>query len=203
MLQTVMRPSIDSARIASPAYSITEPVPPAVPISPMIARMMSLAVTPSGSAPLTGDAHVLGFFLDQRLRGQHMLHLAGADAVGQRAESAMRRGVAVAAHNGHAGQREALFRPDDVDDALTNVDLVVIFDAELGSVLGQRLDLMRLSGRFLMPCAVERGPWVVGTLWSTTASVFLRRRFCTLRPAMRRPSKACGLVTSCTRWRSI
>ncbi len=53
MLQTVMRPSIDSASIAGPQYSMTWPVPPAVPISPMIERMMSLAVTPSGSAPST------------------------------------------------------------------------------------------------------------------------------------------------------
>ena len=41
----------------------------------------------------------------------------------------------------------------------------------------------------------------VGTLWSGTATVFPGAR--TLRPAMRRPSKACGLVTSCTRCRSM
>ena len=41
---------------------------------------------------------------------------------------------------------------------------------------------------------------VVGTLWSGTASVASGRR--TLRPVSRRPSNACGLVTSCTRWRS-
>ena len=53
MLQTVIRPSMESASIADPQYSITWPVPPAVPISPMMARMMSLAVTPAGSAPST------------------------------------------------------------------------------------------------------------------------------------------------------
>ena len=46
MLQTVIRPSIDSARIADPRYSMTWPMPPPVPISPRIARMMSLAVEP-------------------------------------------------------------------------------------------------------------------------------------------------------------
>ena len=61
MLQTVMRPSIDSARIASPAYSITWPVPPAVPIWPMMARMMSLAVTPSASLPSTTTRMFLAF----------------------------------------------------------------------------------------------------------------------------------------------
>ena len=53
MLHMVMRPSIERARTASPAYSMTWPVPPAVPISPMIARVMSLAVTPAGRSPST------------------------------------------------------------------------------------------------------------------------------------------------------
>ena len=42
---------------------------------------------------------------------------------------------------------------------------------------------------------------MVGTLWSSVASVRSGRR--TGRPARRRPSKACGLVTSCTRCRSM
>ncbi len=37
--------------------------------------------------------HVLGLLLDQRLRGEHMLDLGRADAMRQRAERAMRRGV--------------------------------------------------------------------------------------------------------------
>ena len=41
----------------------------------------------------------------------------------------------------------------------------------------------------------------VGMLWSTVASVQSGRR--TGRPAAASPSKACGLVTSCTRWRSM
>src|SRR3954449_7757214 len=41
----------------------------------------------------------------------------------------------------------------------------------------------------------------VGTLWSAVASVRSGRR--TGRPASRRPSKAWGLVTSWTRWRSM
>ena len=55
-----------------------------------------------------------------------MLDLGGADAVGQRAEGAVRRGVAVAADDGRARQREALLGADDVDDALALVELVVI-----------------------------------------------------------------------------
>ena len=46
MLQTVMRPSMDMARMASPVYSKTLPVPPPTPILAMSARMTSLGVTP-------------------------------------------------------------------------------------------------------------------------------------------------------------
>ena len=60
MLQMVMRPSIESARMAEPAYSMTQPVAPSVPILPMMARMMSLAVTPWGSLPSTAMRKVLG-----------------------------------------------------------------------------------------------------------------------------------------------
>ena len=176
---------------------MTWPVPPAVPISPMIGEDDVLGADAGRQRAVDGDAHVLRLLLDQRLGGEHMLDLRGADAVGERAEGAVRRGVAVAADDGHAGQGEALLGADDVDDALALVALVEILDAEIAGVLGQRLDLRwRLSGSS-MPC--ERS--VVGTLWSTTASVFSGAR--TLRPARRRPSKACGLVTSWTRWRSI
>ena len=48
--------------IASPANSITWPVPPAVPISPMIDKIMSFAVTPSGNCPLTSTSMFLAFF---------------------------------------------------------------------------------------------------------------------------------------------
>ena len=88
------------------------------------------------------DAHVLGLGLDQRLGREHMLDLGGADAVRERAEGAVGRGVAVAADDRRAGQSEALLRADDVDDALPLVELVVIFDAELARVSGQFLDLL-------------------------------------------------------------
>ena len=46
MLQTVIRPSIESPSIAGPAYSSTWPTPPSTPICPIVARIRSLAVTP-------------------------------------------------------------------------------------------------------------------------------------------------------------
>ena len=51
MLQTVIRPSIDSASIAGPAYSTTWPTAPSTPIWPIVARIRSLAVTPKPSVP--------------------------------------------------------------------------------------------------------------------------------------------------------
>ena len=127
-----------------------------------------------------------------------MLHLGRADAVGQRAEGAVGRGVAVAADDGHAGQGPALLGADDVDDALPDVGHGVVVDPEILGVPVERLDL---DAAFLVLDARRRGPGVVGTLWSGTAMVFSGAR--TVRPAMRSPSKACGLVTSWTRWRSM
>ena len=118
MLQTVMRPSIESARIAEPRYSMIEPMPPPVPMRAMIASTMSFAVTPRGSSPSTVTAIVPRLRLRQRLRGEHVLDLAGADAERQRAERAVRGRVAVAAHDRHARLREALLGPDHVHDAL-------------------------------------------------------------------------------------
>ena len=127
--------------MAEPAYSITQPVAPSVPICPMMARMMSFAVTPVGSLPSTEMRKVFGLRLRQRLRGQHVLHFAGADAERQRAERAVGRGVRVAADDGHAGLGDAELRPDHVHDALLARVHVVELDAEVGAVLAQRGDL--------------------------------------------------------------
>jgi hypothetical protein len=93
------------------------------------------------SLAVNHGAHVLRLGLDQRLRRQHMLDFRGADAVGERAERAVGRGVAVAAHQGDAGQRKALLRPDDMDDALALIELVVIFEIEQFRILGEVGDL--------------------------------------------------------------
>ena len=60
MLQTVSRASIDKARTAEPAYSMTWPVAPAVPILPMMPRIRSLPVTPRASCPLADMRMVFG-----------------------------------------------------------------------------------------------------------------------------------------------
>ena len=83
MLQSVMRPSIESERMADPAYSITCPVAPSVPMRPMMPRAMSLAVTAGEQCALDQNAKGFGAGLLQALGRQHMFHLRGADAEGQ------------------------------------------------------------------------------------------------------------------------
>ena len=70
-----------------------------------------------------------------------MFDLAGADAVRQRAEGAVGRGVAVATNDGGAWQGEALLGTDHVHDALADVAFVVVLDAEILGVPGHGLDL--------------------------------------------------------------
>ena len=100
-----------------------------------------MAVTPLRQLAFNGDAEGLRLRLRQRLRGEHVLHFAGADAEGQRAECAVRRSVRVAADNRHARLGEAEFRPDYVHNALLARVDVVELDAEVGAVLAQRGDL--------------------------------------------------------------
>ena len=69
ILQTVMRCSIERARMAEPRYSKIQPVPPPTPILAIRARMISLAVTPGFSAPSISDFESLGRALEEALRG--------------------------------------------------------------------------------------------------------------------------------------
>ncbi len=69
-----------------------------------------------------------------------MLDLGGADAKSERAHRAVGRGVAVAADDRHAGLAQALFRPNDVDDALIDAVDREIRDAELLNVTFERID---------------------------------------------------------------
>jgi len=94
-----------------------------------------------GQSAVDRDAHVLGLADRQCLGRQHMLHVGGADAEGERAEGAMGRGVAVAADDGHARQSEALLGTHDMHDALADVGQRQIFDAEFLGVGFERRDL--------------------------------------------------------------
>ena len=104
--------------MAEPRYSMTWPVPPPMPIRAMTARMMSLAVTPGLQRPLDGDGQGLWPLLQQALGGEHVRDFAGADAEGERPESAVRAGVAVAADDGRARLGQAQLRADHMHDPL-------------------------------------------------------------------------------------
>ena len=151
----------------------------------------------AGQPAVDADLQRLGLVLQQRLRGQHVLDLAGADAEGQRPERPVRGRVAVAADDRHARLGQAQLRPDHVDDALVLVVQVVEADAELrGSCRGACRSAAWRSGRR----SAASGRWWArcGRRWPRSA-----RAGATLRPARRRPSNAWGLVTSWTRCRSM
>ena len=118
MLQTVMRFSIDSDR--DDFARVLDAVADAAARGDLADEVQDQVLGRDAGAELAVDAQLerLGLRLQQRLRGQHVLDFARADAERQRAERAVRRGVAVAADDRHAGLRVALLRADDVDDAL-------------------------------------------------------------------------------------
>jgi len=71
-----------------------------------------------------------------------VLDLGGADSEGERAEGAVRGGVRVTAHHGHAWLGQPQLRSDGVHDALVRIPERVQADAELGAVGPQGLDLL-------------------------------------------------------------
>src|SRR2546422_4820637 len=76
--QTVMRSSMDMARIVEPAYSIACPTPPPALISAMIARITSLAVTRSEehTSELQSRLHlVCRLLLEKKKKKRHPAQL--------------------------------------------------------------------------------------------------------------------------------
>ena len=113
-----------------------------MPILRMIARMMSLGSRPGPEPAGHLDAQRAGpGALPERLRGQDVLDLAGADPEGQGAEGAVRAGVAVAADDRQARERQPQLGPDHVHDPLVTALDVVERHAELAAVRPQGLDL--------------------------------------------------------------
>ena len=78
-----------------------------------------------------GDPHGLGRALPQGLGDQNMFHLGRADTEGDTAERAMGRGMGVATNQGQAGQGNALFRANDMDDAVPLVSHREMVEAEV------------------------------------------------------------------------
>ena len=95
--------------------------------------------------PFAVEAHQrrLRFRLREALRRQHVLDLARADAESQSAERAVRRSMAVPAHDGQSGLRNAEFRPDNMHDALIAAVHVEESNARLFAIARQRFELPR------------------------------------------------------------
>ena len=110
---------------------------------------------------LNVDGHSFERLERQGLRGEHVLNLAGADADGHGAKSAVRGGVRVATHHGDARHGEAQLRTHHVHDALLDITQRVQANAKLLGVGAQGLDLnaARVVGNALVD--VERGGVVV------------------------------------------
>ena len=70
-----------------------------------------------------------------------MLNFGGTDAERQCGKRAVRTGMRVAAHHGHAGQGRALLGADHMHDALAQISHLEFGDAQLGAVLIQRFHL--------------------------------------------------------------
>ena len=198
MLQTVMRPSIESASIGRPG--VLDDVAGEAADAELAERAEDQVLGGHAEAELAvvEDAHRAGLVLDHALRGEHVLDLAGADPEGERAEGAVRGGVRVAADDRHAGLGDAELGADHVDDPLAVGAERVDRDAELLAVALERFDLHarelvldpRRDGRAVGGRVVVGGrERAVGTAHA--------------RPASRSPSNACGLVTSWTRCRSM
>ena len=124
------------------------------------ASAASLALTPGASAPSRSHAHRLGLAPHQALRRQHLFDFGRADAERQRAKCAMRRRVAVAAHDRHAGLRQAELGADHVHDALIAGVEVVERDA-VGDAVAREA---RRAAPAASASAIGRCRAVVGTL---------------------------------------
>ena len=80
--------------------------------------MMSFAVTPSLSSPETAISKFFALPLQHALARENVAHFRRADAEGQRTKRTVRRGMAVAAHDGLPRLRDAKLRTNHVNDTL-------------------------------------------------------------------------------------
>ncbi len=196
MLQTVIRPAIDSARIASPRYSITEPTPPPGPSARTMPRTRSLAERSSPSLPSTVTDIAAGL----TCRSVWVASTCSTSVVPIPNASAP-----------NAPCVEVWLSPQTtVIPGWVSPSCGPMTCTMPCSMLPRPCSVMPCAAQFcrsLAICAAASGSAiglsrpVVGTSWSIVATVRSGRR--TLRPASSRPSKACGDVTSCTRCRSM
>jgi len=192
MLHTVMRPSIESEAIALPRYSRMWPMPPPVPIVAMIPRIRSFGPTPAGSSPSTVTAIVRGL-------GCGRVWVASTCStwlVPIPKASAPNAPWVLVCESPHAMTSPGCVSP--ICGPITCTMPWPMWPVGYSSMPNS--EQLRSSACIWRSLTGSVGPGAVGTLWSIVATVRSGRR--TVRPAIRRPSNAWGLVTSWTRWRS-
>mmetsp|Transcript_2765 Transcript_2765/g.6716 ORF Transcript_2765/g.6716 Transcript_2765/m.6716 type:complete len:214 (+) Transcript_2765:1634-2275(+) len=202
MLQMDMRASMEKFLMASPANSMTVPVPPAVPMTPMTCRMKSLEVTPSFKGPST----VMRMFLEGTCSSVWVASTCSTSEVPMPNASAPNAPCVAVCESPHTTVVPGRVKPCSGPMICTTPWRLSLrpkyvrpksstFASSAITCTRESVSLMKFS----TVSKVERSE--VGTLWSTVTRVLSGRR--TSRPAVRRPSNACGEVTSCTMWRSI
>ena len=193
MLATVMRPSIDSAAIASPWYSTAWPVAPSVPIWAIVPRIRSLAVQPTPRLPWYEISIVCG-----RVCGSVWVASTCSTSLVPMPNASAPKAPWVEVWE----SPQTMVMPGWVTPSSGPITCTMPWRRWPRPYSGTpNSSQLRLSAS---SCACDSwSGWSrpVGTLWSAVASVRSGRR--TRRPARRSPSNACGLVTSCTRCRSM
>ena len=161
MLQTVIRFSIERPRIASPVYSSTWPIPPDA--DPADRAEDHVLRGHTGRQLALERTRIVRAALRQALRGEHVLDLRRADAERERAERAVRGGVAVAADDRHSRLRQPELGADHVDDPLAAAAGREERTPNSSQLRRKRFEL-RLRER------IGHRASSVGTLWSIVAS---------------------------------
>jgi len=195
MLQSVIRPSIERASTAPPWYSTMWPAPAPTPTWAMRARIRSLAVTSTAMRPLIRTAIVRGMGWEsvwvERTCSTSLVPMPNASAPN-------------APWVDVCESPQTIVMPGWVRPSCGATTCTMPWSRS-PSEKSRMPDSAQLR-RSTSTCARASGSAmgsempVVGTAWSSIASVRSGRR--TRRPAARRPSKACGDETSCTRCRS-
>src|SRR5216684_5277816 len=114
--------------------------------------MLHSVLRPYSGCQFAVDANLecLGPPLQQAVLGKYMLDLARAKPEGERTHRAMRRRMAVAAHDRHSGLRQSQLGTDHVDDSLLFRAQVEQPDVEVAAVLPHHVDLefrLRIGNR--------------------------------------------------------
>ena len=120
-----------------------------------------LGVDPALQLAIHPDAAHLELGHGQALAGQHITHLAGADAKGDRSKGAVGGGVRIAAGHGHAGLGEPQFGGDHMHNPLAATAEAMEGDAVVSAIALQGLQHRFGQGVGKRPCLVGGGHDVV------------------------------------------